>query len=64
MALHKLLLIFQHLNEFKRSEEVLDALEELDEDMQRERVYLKVLTIINDPIMSFEKKSILTFKKS
>jgi len=57
IALHKLLLIFQHLNEFKRSEEVLDALEELDEDMQRERVYLKVLTIINDPIMSFEKKS-------
>jgi len=62
IALHKLLLIFQHLNEFKRSEEVLDALEELDEDMQRERVYLKMLTIINDPIMSFEKKSILLLK--
>jgi len=59
IALHKLLLIFQHLNEFKRSDEVLDALEELDEDTQKERIYLKVLKIINDPIMSFEKKSIL-----
>ena len=58
IALHKLLLIFQHLNEFKRADEVLDALDELDEDTQKERVYLKVLKIINDPILSFEKKSI------
>jgi tetratricopeptide (TPR) repeat protein len=58
IALHKLLLIFQHLNEFRRSDEVLDALEELDEDMQKERIYLKVLKIINDPLLSFEKKSV------
>jgi len=58
IALHKLLLIFQHLNEFKKSDEVLDALEELDEDIEKERVHLKVLKIINDSIMSFEKKSI------
>lgn len=57
IALHKLLLIFQHLNEFTRAKEVLDALEELDEDTLKERVYLKVLKIINDPILSFEKKS-------
>lgn len=58
IALHKLLLIFQHLNEFQRADEVLDALDELDEDTQKERVYLKVLKIINDPILSFEKKSV------
>jgi len=58
IALHKLLLIFQHLNEFKRADEVLDALDELDEDTQKERVYLKVLKIINDSILSFEKKSV------
>jgi tetratricopeptide (TPR) repeat protein len=57
MALHKLLLIFQHLNEFTRAKEVLDALEELDEDIQKERIYLRVLQIINDPILSFEKKA-------
>lgn len=58
IALHKLLLIFQHLNEFTRADEVLDALDELDEDTQKERTYLNVLKIINDPILSFEKKSI------
>ena len=58
IALHKLLFIFQHLNEFKRADEVLDALDELDEDTQKERIYLQVLTTINDPIMSFEKKSV------
>lgn len=57
IVLHKLLLIFQHLNEFNRAKEVLDALEELDEDTIKERLYLNILQIINDPIMSFEKKS-------
>jgi len=57
IALHKLLLIFQQLNEFSRADEVLVALDELDEDIQKERIYLKVLKIINDPILSFEKKS-------
>jgi len=58
IALHKLLLIFQSLNEFSKSTEVLDALEELDDDTQKERIYLNVLEIINDPLLSFEKKSI------
>ena len=57
VGLHKLLLIFQHLNDFTKAKEVLDALEELDEDIQKERIYLKVLKIINDPLTSFEKKS-------
>jgi len=57
IALHNLLLIFQNLKEYDRSLEVLDALEELDEDTIKERMYLKVLQIINDPILSFEKKS-------
>jgi len=58
IALHKLLLIFQQLNEFGRADEVLVALDELDEDIQKERMYLRVLKIINDPILSFEKKSL------
>jgi len=53
------LLIFQQLNEFVLADEVLDALDELDEDTQRERIYLQVLKIINDSILSFEKKSVL-----
>ncbi|MEA2017226.1 MAG: tetratricopeptide repeat protein [Campylobacterota bacterium] len=58
IALHNLLLIFQNLNEYSKSLEVLDALEELDEDTKKERIYLKVLQIINEPILSFEKKSL------
>jgi len=58
IALHKLLFIFQNLNEFKRASEVLDALDELDEDTHKERIYLEALTTINDPITSFEKKSV------
>jgi len=63
IALNKLLLIFQHLNEFSRADEVLDALEELDEEIEKERVYLQVLKVINDPVMSFEKKSSLLLQK-
>lgn len=57
VALHNLLLIFQNLKEFNKAQEVLDALEELDEDTIQERVYLNILQIINDPLLSFEKKS-------
>ncbi|MGB3751261.1 MAG: tetratricopeptide repeat protein [Arcobacteraceae bacterium] len=63
IALHKLLLIFQQLNEFNRADEVLDALDELDEEIEKERVYLQVLKTINDSIMSFEKKSSLLLQK-
>ncbi len=58
VALKQLLLVFQNLKDFQKAEEVLDALEELDENMIKERIYIKVLHIINDPILSFETKSI------
>lgn len=61
VALKHLLLIFQNLNEYARANEVLDALEELDEDTIKERIYLNILTIIDDPILSFEKKSTQLF---
>lgn len=57
-ALQKLFLIFQHLTEFEKADEVLEALEELDEDIEKERRYLYVLKIINDPLLSSEKKSL------
>ena len=61
ISLHKLLLIFQNLNEFGKAQEVLDALEELDEDMKKEQLHLDILQIMNDSIMSFEKKSLKLF---
>ena len=58
VALKHLLLVFQNLKDFQKAEEVLDALEELDEDIIKERIYIKLLHIINDPLLSFETKSI------
>jgi len=63
LALHKLLIIFQNLKEFSKAQEVLDALEELDEDILKERVYIEVLQIIDDPLLSFEKKSLQILEK-
>jgi len=57
IALHHLLLIFQNLKEYSRAGEILNALEELDEDVIKEKIYLNVLQIINDPLLSFEVKS-------
>jgi len=61
VALKHLLLIFQNLNEYNRATEVLDSLEELDEDTIKERIYLNILITIDNPILSFEKKSIQLF---
>ena len=58
IALKHLLLVFQNLKEYKRAQEVLDALDELDETTVKERIYIGVLQIINDPLLSFEIKSI------
>ncbi|MEA2049756.1 MAG: tetratricopeptide repeat protein [Campylobacterota bacterium] len=58
VALNHLLLIFQSLKDFDKASEVLDSLEELEEDVIKEKIYINVLKIINDPILSFEAKSI------
>jgi len=58
VALKNILLVFQSLKEFSRALEVLDALEELDENTIKERIYINLLTIVNDPLLSFDTKSI------
>lgn len=61
IALKQLLLVFQNLNEYSRAQEVLDVLDELNEDTIKEKTYLDILKIIDDPILSFEKKSTQLF---
>jgi len=58
-ALRHLLLVFEYLKEYKRAEEVIDSLSELDEIIIIDRIYIKVLQIIDDPLLSFEDKSVL-----
>jgi lipopolysaccharide assembly protein B len=56
-ALEFLLLIFENLKEYDRVQEIIDSLDELDEDTKKEKIYLQAQMTINDPILSFEKKS-------
>jgi len=56
-VLKQLLLVFQTLKEYDKAEEVLDSLQELDEIIVQDRIYIKVLKIIEDPLLSFEIKS-------
>jgi len=63
VALKHLLLVFQNLNEYSRANEVLEALEELDQDTLKERAFLDILITIDDPILSFEKKATLLLQR-
>lgn len=61
-ALNHLLIIYEKLKEFDKAKEVVTCLEELEIDKSKDIVYLKALTVINDPIMSYEKKSYKLFE--
>jgi len=61
IALNALLLIFQRLKEYDNAQDVINSLNELDEDIILEEIYLNILQIIDDPILSFDKKSIQLF---
>jgi len=61
-ALTQLLIIHEKLKEFEKAKEVTTCLEELNEDMQKDKVYLDALIIINDPVYSYEKRSDLLYK--
>lgn len=60
-ALNYLLLIYEKLKNFKKAKELTDCLEELNNDMSKDKTYLDALIIINDSIYSYEKKSTLLF---
>ncbi|WP_419769309.1 MAG: tetratricopeptide repeat protein [Candidatus Marinarcus sp.] len=56
-ALNHLLLIYEKLKDFDKAQEVLESLDELEFDVTRESVYIKTLKLLNDPVVSFDKKS-------
>ena len=57
-ALKHLLLIFQSLKDYEKAEEILDVLDELEVNVIKEKIYINVLKTINDPLLSFETKSV------
>jgi tetratricopeptide (TPR) repeat protein len=56
-ALNHLLFIYEQLKDFKKAEDVLESLDEIDANIIRDRIYISTLKIIDDPILSFEDKA-------
>ena len=56
-ALNHLLIINEKLKDYQSAQDVIECLEEIGVDIKKDKVYIDTLTIINDPLESFEKKS-------
>ena len=61
-ALLYLLLINEKLKDFKKAKEITFSLEELDKDMTRVKIYLDSLIILNDSVLSYEKRTELLYE--
>lgn len=61
-ALKSLLLVNDKLKNYKKAKEITQALEELNIDVSIERVYFDTMIILNDSILSYEKRTELLFE--
>lgn len=60
-ALLYLLLINEKLKDFKKAKEITFCLEELDKDMSIDKIYLDSLIILNDSILSYDRRTELLY---
>lgn len=58
LALSHLLLIHEKLKDYKKANEILESLDELDEDVQIEKIYIQTLNIIDDSLLNVNEKTI------
>lgn len=56
-ALHYLLLVYEYIRDYQSALEVLEPLEELGENVCRERVYLETLSLLSQTKLSNEEKA-------
>lgn len=56
LALSHLLLIHEKLKDYKKANDVLESLDELDEDVQTDKIYIKTLSIIDDLSLNINEK--------
>lgn len=61
-ALLYLLLIQEKLKDFKKAKEIALCLEELNSNVEIDKIYLDSLIIINDSVSSFEKRTELLYE--
>lgn len=55
-ALHYLLLVYEYIRDYKSALEVLEPLDELGEDVTKERIYLEALSLLSQNRLSNEEK--------
>ncbi len=60
-ALNHLLITYEKLKDFEKAKEVSLCLEELGVDVQKDKIYLDSLIILNHPLYSYEKKTSLLY---
>ena len=58
-ALTHLLIIHEKLKDFKKAKEVTSCLKELNKNVTKDETYLDALIILNDPLYSYEKRTLL-----
>ena len=61
-ALNHLLLVYEKLKDFHKAKDITACLEELDKDMSVDKIYLDSLIILNDSILSYEKRTELLYE--
>ena len=61
-ALTHLLLVYEKLKDFHKAKEITTCLEELNKDMSIDKIYLDSLIILNDSILSYEKRTELLYE--
>lgn len=60
-VLNNLLIVYEKLKDYKKAKEVASSLEELGRPMQKNLLYLDTLTILNDPVFSYDKRCELLY---
>ncbi|WP_321777185.1 tetratricopeptide repeat protein [Sulfurimonas sp.] len=55
-ALQYLLLVYEHMREYSLALEVLEPLNELKKDIQKDKVYLELLTLLHDMNLEVDEK--------
>lgn len=61
-ALLYLLLVNEKLKDFKKAKEIACCLEELDKNVATDKIYLDSLIIINDSVLSYERRTELLYE--
>ncbi|WP_418186009.1 tetratricopeptide repeat protein [Aliarcobacter vitoriensis] len=61
-VLKNLMIVCEKLKDYKKAKEITQALEELSVDVKNDKIYFDSLLIINDSILSYEKRTDILYE--